>query len=268
MATTLDDVQEPQVAEKKIHWWHEELQRVHQGQARHPATQACQEHLTTLDGAMAACLEIISVASTQRFTPAETTEANEAELIRSYRARLALLAHALSDDPADLTLDTHPDIAALALAQHEQLLRLPSLIHRGLPVFSNELYQQFDTRPHDLAEHIRVSIATDANEDSLSSNKPQPPAKLNAIPVVLDKPGRQALLAFVIAQNHSTLTEAVDSEAAIARYRHSPLLPLWRLIVLRKYQLELWKKNQPDLLRERTTLTPLSKLFRAWQHRR
>ncbi len=268
LSTTLDDVQEPQVAEKKIHWWHEELQRLTEGSARHPATQQNQEHLRGSELAQSACLDIVSVAGTQRFTPATTTAESDTHLIRSYQARLALLAHALSNDENDLACDTHTDTAALGFGQYEQLARLPNLIHRGLPVFSDELYQQFDIRPIDLAELIRIDASAGGNEQPEAESQPSVATSLKNIPISVEKPGRQQLLSHVIASNRASLGKAVADQKTLHRYRTPPLLPIWRLLVLRKHQLELWNKQQPNLLRERTTLTPLTKLFRAWQNRR
>lgn len=262
LATTLDDVQEPQVAEKKIHWWHEELQRLRDGSARHPTTKACQPELIDLDSAQAACLDIISVASTQRFTPVDSESASNEALLQSYKARLALLAHALSGNAQDLKTDSHSNLAALAFARYEQLSRLPTLIHRGLPVFSSEIYKRFNTQPTDLAKHILVaSTKEDKNEQSA-------PLSLNQIPIATDNPERQKLLNYAIKQAMETLTSAVNSNEISERYRRNELIPLWRLLVLRKHQVTLWHKKQPDLLRERATLTPLRKFFHAWRHRK
>jgi hypothetical protein len=273
MATTLDEVQEPSVAEKKIHWWHEELQRLHDGTARHPSTQLNQRALENLVAAQSACLDIVSVASSQRFTPPQTIESAQTDLERSFKARLALLTHALSNDTADLDCTTHPSTAALAFALYEQLQRLPALIHRGLPVFSDELYKRFNIRPHDLAEHIRVSDAIDASSTpddikSTASGVLKKSNTLNNIPVVSDKPGRAELLRHAISHCQSTFVTAINNSDCKQRYRRGSALPIWRLLVLRKHQLDLWHKHQPDLLRERSTLTPLMKFFRAWQHRR
>ena len=273
LATTLDDVYEPQVAEKKIHWWHEELQRLHDGNARHPALQANQKHLKANAQAQAACLEIVSVAASQRFSTAETIDTADADLVRSFRARLALLSHALSGGDSSgsdeaLDLATHPDSAALALALHEQLTRLPNLIHRGLPVFSDELYKQFDVRPNDLAEHIRVASAGQSDSESKSSAPGDSAPTLKSIPIVSEKPGRAKLISHAIERSHSTISGALNDDEVIRRYRQPALIPLWRLLVLRKHQLALWQKREPDLLRERLTLTPLVKLFRAWQNKK
>lgn len=252
LTTTLDDVQEPQVAEKKIHWWHEELQRLHQGEARHPSTTANQPQLTGLDAALNASLDIVSVASTQRFTPTATEEESDAHLVRSYGAKLALLCHALSDDVQTLATDQQSEKAALAFGLHDQLVRLPSLIHRGMPVFSDELYKQFSTQPQELAKHIRVA-------DS--------PA-LNNIPIVTESTGRRELISHAIERAQKAFEEAVNDTPTQQRYRHDTLIPIWRLLVLRKKQLDLWQARKPDLLRETMTLTPIAKLYNAWKNKR
>lgn len=266
LASTLDDVQEPQVAEKKIHWWHEELQRLHEGQARHPAAKACQEEMKGVASAQAACLEILSVASSQRFSPATTIDDHELATLQSFTARLALLAHALSDNQADLTTSTHTAEAALAFGHYDQLSRLPSLVHRGLPVFSDELYRQFKVQPNDMAARIRVAAA----ETDLDTNS------LKGIPVVAErvaenateKPSVQPLLDHAIDTAKAAFDIAVQHEATGKRYRETELRPLWRLLVLRQQQLKLWQKKRPDLLRERLTLTPLVKLYYCWRNKR
>ena len=303
LSSTLEEVHEPQVAERKIHWWHEELQRMVEGTARHPAAQACQSSLLVVDiplwatlqnseaemasvtdnPALNACLSILSAASTMRFTPPVTDAEANVLLEQSYLARLALLAHALSDNVDELNLQRHSRIAARALGKHEQLSRLPQLIHRGQAVFSDTLYKKHAIRPSDLAERIRIANETTSEitgagvSETKSASQPSglghntaaplTSSRLAAIPVSIEKPGRQALLNAAIADTHADFRQALKEGETQARYRQSPLQPLWRLIVLRERQLALWQRNSPDLLRERSTLTPLKKLFYAWRHR-
>ena len=268
LASTLDDVQEPQVAEKKIHWWHEELQRQYEGNARHPATVLCQSTLADSQSAMTACLEVVSAMATQRFTPPETQAACDENLVQSYQARLALLAHALTTDDSDLGLTSHPVDAALALAKHDQLVQLPRLIHRGLPVFPTEQYQRFNIQPTDLAKHIRQSNnATPDTADPSASTSSQP-TSLKSIPIVTDNPGRKQLLEEAVEHAHNALTQALNDPEVKRRYRRGQLMPLWRLLVLRERAVRLWRRTHPDLLRERTTLTPLAKLYHAWRNRK
>jgi len=86
--STLDDVQDPQVAQKKIHWWHEEIERMISTEARHPATKACQSdiphdkeaalELHTL--VSSACLAILSSVSNVRYTPPATDDERNEQL--------------------------------------------------------------------------------------------------------------------------------------------------------------------------------------------
>lgn len=272
LSTTLEEVQEPQVAEHKIHWWHEELQRLIDGTARHPATQAAQTSLAGNQVAMDTCLQILTAASTARFTPpANDADANSL-MEQSYSARLALLAHALTEDDTELNPQHHSPALARSLGKHEQLSRLPLLLHRGQAVFSDEMYQRFNIRPTDLASHIRTRKEPDL-QDEVHGNEPQgdSPARsstLDAIAVVVDNPARQALLNAAIADAHQEISQALKDPASRQHYRRPRMMPLWRLSILRERQLALWQRNPPDLLRERSTLTPVHKLFWAWRHRR
>lgn len=272
LSRTLEDVQEPQVAEHKIHWWHEEVQRLIDGKARHPAAQAVQASLAGNDIALQHCLSILSAASTSRFTPAASDSDADQLLIQSHSARLALLAEALSAEPMELDTSIHSAELALALGKHEQLSRLPQLLHRGHPVFSNETYQRFSINPRELATHILVDTQAHQNaevSDLATELQTSPVANaLKSIAVVVDNPARQVMLKTVIEQTRQDFTRATQNPAISEHYRRKPLLPLWRLLILREKQLALWQRDPPDLLRERTTLTPLHKLFWAWRNQR
>lgn len=269
IGATLHDVQEPQVAERKIHWWHEELSRLLHGESRHPAAQACQSELNHSESAQQALLEILSVASEERFKAASTPTEAQQLITRDFSARLALLAHALSNDKRDLEQNTDIAPAALALGTHEKLSKLPSLIHRGMPVFSDETYRQFKLQPTDLSQHIRLSKAVESQNDHESNTiAAGPESALQGIPVVTEKPERAALLHHAVVQCLHDFDIAIASDEIRSRFKSGPYLPIWRLLILRQAQLSLWSKKQPDLLRERMSLTPLSKLYKAWRHRR
>ena len=304
--STLDDVQDPQVAQQKIHWWHEELERMLNGEARHPATQACQSSFVSnstnvgsnadTNPIMFACLAVLSSVSDVRFTPPATMKDRDEQLIKNFTARLALLSHALSEDINDLALTSHPALAAEGLAKHEQLIRLPALLHRGHAVFSDDTYKSHKVTPSDLATDVRVAKVEESNNDSLSSpslageplhglsSTDMPGTGMPAtgmpattseiakpgivIPIVEDKPGKQSLLKAAIEDTHATLLKATIHPDVSKRYRQEALLPLWRLLILRRKQLALWENKQPNLLREHMQLTPISKLFHAWRNRR
>ena len=228
---------------------------MHAGEARHPSTTSNQTSLTGLDSAMSACLEIISVASTSRFTPPADQQENDDYLVRSYSAKLALLVHALTDDTSTLATDTQSNKAALAFGLYDQLVRLPALIHRGIPVFSDELYKQFSVQPQELAKHIRVADSSDT-------------PSLKSIPIVTENTGRQSLLSHAVLRAYEAAKDATEDTDTQKKYRHGTTIPLWRLLVLRQQQLGLWQRKQPDLLREKMTLTPIAKLYSAWKNKR
>jgi hypothetical protein len=268
---TLDDVQDPEVAQKKIHWWHEELERMINGCARHPATQGCQSSFLSSNSLFAkgdpnpimfACLAVLSSVSDVRFTPPATDKDRNEQLIKNFTSRLALLSHALSDEITDLDMTSHPATAAEGLAKHEQLIRLPALLHRGHAVFSDENYKSHHVSPTDLAADVRVA----ANPESDVGMKT--PASLAGIPVIEEKPGKQSIIRAAIEDTHAALLKASIHPEVSGRYRQKALLPLWRMIILRRKQLALWENKRPDLLREHMTLTPVSKLFHAWRNRR
>lgn len=268
LTRTLDDVQDPDVAHQKIHWWHEELERMIIGQARHPATLGCQNSARSARKPLAnddphplleACLAILSSVSDQRFTPPATIQDRNDTLVKNFTARLALLSHALSASEHDLDMTSHPAIAAEGLAKHEQLIRLPALIHRGHPVFSDETYKLHNVTPGDLAAGIRVAANPPGNARSTS---------INSIPIVEDKPGKKTIIKTAIEDTHATLVKATIHPDVAGRYRQAPLLPLWLLIILRRKQLALWENKQPDLLKEHIRLTPVAKLYHAWRNRR
>jgi len=231
--STLDDVQDPQVAQKKIHWWHEEIERMISTKARHPATKACQSdiphdkeaalELHTL--VSSACLAILSSVSNVRYTPPATDDERNEQLVANYSGRLALLSHAIS--------------------------------------------------PKDLASGIRVAAVkvTDSAVDSEAATVKRESDRSSQtsfanIPIVDEKPGTDTILQSAINETLSCFSKAYTSPKVLQRYRQAPLLPVWRMIALRRKQVTLWQKKQPNLLREQMSLTPLSKFFCAWRHRR
>ena len=268
LARTLDEVQDPGVAERKVHWWHEELERLARGEPRHPRTVACRDSLAGLEAAAGACLEVLSLAASERYTPAATDTELHDRLRRAWRARLALLAHALDDSPATLDDEAvrHPALA-LGLGLHARLSRLPALLHRGFAVFSEERYERHGSSPARLARQVRR-----APEASAAPATRAP----GGIPIVVEPPtpghaaagARPEIVAAVVDE----ACEALGTALADGHYRESyarpALAPLARLAALRARQLRLWQEAGPDLLTETMTPTPLVKLYIAWRHRR
>jgi len=240
LAGCLDEVQEPTVAEKKIHWWHEELERLAKSTPRHPA---CVKNKHSLGGnqlAIRHCLSILSSAASIRYTQSESDEQATQLLQTSFKARLALLCDALihpgSNDKNRDTLkntDFQNESLALGFAWHDNLYRLPFLLHRDYAVFSDETYARHATTPTDFSRE-----------------------------------GSQPLLQESIEQALSFFDLALGSKNENSLFNEPALLPLWRLAKLRQEQLKLWQRQGTQLVSERATLTPIKKLYIAWRHRR
>ena len=246
LSSSLDDVQEPTVAEKKIHWWHEELERLAKSTPRHPA---CKENKDLLGGnqiAIRHCLSILSSAASTRYTQSQTDAEAYELLLSSFKSRLALLSNALHHVQADAD-DTptttnrealnnqviQADDLALGFATHDNLYRLPYLLHRGFAVFSDETYDRHSLTPETLSTGDAKTILEEAINHTLSC--------------------------FDSCFSDESLSSVLQQPAH---------LPLWRLAKLRAAQLKLWQRQGTRLVSERATLTPIRKFYIAWRHRR
>ena len=246
LASSLDEVQEPTVAEKKIHWWHEELERLAKSTPRHPACEENREWLGGNQTAIRHCLSILSSAASTRYTQSQTDEEARQLLLASFKSRLALLSDALQDPQprpgqqagsakrealSNQTLQS--DELALAFATHENLYRLPYFLHRGFAVFSDETYERHSVTPK--------TLTTD---------------------------GSETLLEEAITHSLAFFDQAFANESTRSEFQKPAQLPLWRLAKLRAAQLKLWQRQGTRLISERATLTPVRKLYIAWRHRR
>ncbi len=239
IANSLADVQEPAVAQQKIHWWHEELDRLDDNAATHPTLAACQ---TIHDNTRLKkhCLAILSAAANERMTPATNGKALAEQLTSDYSARGMLLLDGLYGEPApdEIAKQVVPNLAK-AYSHSDRLRQIRHLLHRGIPVFSNEYYEKFDLEPTALIEHITSDEGRNEKIDAL-------------------------------------LTDAVDLAAAayadidnllpISMVKDEPkLLPVLTLTRLRHQQINLWQKQRPDLLKVSLTPTPVRKFWLAWR---
>ena len=238
LADAVNDVREPDVARRKIHWWHEELERLHAGAPRHPATTACAE-LTGSHDAMARALDALGGAAEQRLAPAENVATLEARLARSAGARLWLVLDGIDAAALDGHDTLPPTWTGLAtgLALHERLARLAELLSREHPVFALDSWQRHEARPADIG-----------SED---------PARAARGRQVIDE---------ALARASEVLAAGID-EAASACDRGRPARAAIVLGRLRQRQLALWSRQSSELVRTRASLTPIRKLFIAWRTR-
>ncbi len=147
LSSALHDVNDAQVAQKKIHWWHEEIDRSLVGKARHPATEPYQLTLTSWPQAREHCLNILSVAAEEHYGSAQSKSAFEQRTVMDYTARLALLHQSVTQQSAQT--DQWQSIA-LALGLFDRLARLPYYLHRDYDGFSHEHYKACGITPGNL----------------------------------------------------------------------------------------------------------------------
>lgn len=285
LSTTLYDVNEPQVAEKKIHWWHEELSRLATQDARHPDCIAVQDYQHS-QLSIKACLNILSASASERYNPLATEHDLSEHIITDYRARITLFEHAQTTEvqSSNLQSDVSKDVASggeqpitfqpspstKKTAEHNQKLnardamalglgyshRLNSLaprIHSGYPVFSDETYQRYNVTPENIVggndAQTLLEHAIAQAKDALSD-------------------------AIELCNNQSTAAHLTDDHLPIAQRSNqnkggaSISLPLYIMCHIRQAQMQLWQKKQPNLIRESVALTPIRKFFIAYRCKR
>lgn len=229
------DVSTPEVAQQKLHWWHEEIDRWHRDAARHPSTQACSE-LAGDTLAREAALDILGAGADERYQPADSQDNLEERLLRSARAQLRLCVSALENAPTQPLAPTL-DALALGLAQHQRLARLPELLSAGQAVFADSLFHKHALQPGDLLSRESALL-----------------------------PKQSALIDDAIHLAMSRLEPGVDAAEDTWPRGHAarPLATLGRL---RLRQLKAWSHRKTPLAQAHYSLPPIVKLWIAWRHR-
>lgn len=239
ISTTLFDVTEPQVAEQKIHWWHEEIARMAKHSAGHPVCKATQDFLCNKPE-LNACLSLLSTTASERFAPLATKSALDEHITSDYSARLTLLGTALNQiAPPTAQTESADNAIALALGQCHRLNTLGLRLRSGYSVFSDEHYSQFETTP----EYLSGEASDTAEQNS-------------------------ALLNSAIANASANMNHTMSGKGDVSHSRFAQCLPLAINCSLRQAQMNMWSKRSPDLVNGTLTLTPLKKFFVAYRCRR
>ncbi len=274
ISAALHEVSDSTVAQKKIHWWHEELARLAKQQARHPACTAVQGYLHKAVQVKDS-LSVLSVSSNERFTTYQDDHALNTALIEEYGARLRLLEYAVSaENSTSVTNNALPmpnasqpvhNAVALALAKFERLNTLVMLLRSGYAVFSDERYAKFATSPEALLRYSNHSIA------NLTQNTAeQTPQTVSDAPTDNSEDSTDdidAMMDDVLQDTLSALAHAIN-QMDNAKQTTVVTLPVQILCNIRHAQVKLWHKRQPNLLRESVKLTPLRKFFIAYRCKR
>lgn len=269
------EVKEPSVAEKKIHWWHEELERLFKAEPRHPASQAYKPVFETLSPASKqlagqCLLAVLSSHSDERFKNAETDDEFQQRLIRNYRARIVLAALVCSDRQATQAVNTFTikqpttdslDPLATGLALVHRLANFHSLFYAGMPVWPDSLYEAYQLTPDQLSRDnpsdaqfkMQAHIVDQALEnlsaaDQLFLQTQQAwQAKTNERSTHPPPPGLDD-------SSMLHITRSQDASQALAIY-----------VAIRRKQLLLWRDKKTNLLEHYRGLTPLRKAWITWR---
>jgi len=228
LATMLNDVTDPSVAEKKIHWWHEELDRMQNGKAKHPLCLAVSTSQASLSTELTHWMSILSANSDEKYINAGNEETFLARLEQDYTARLQLCCLVLQKTPARL----NPKWST-GFALFERLKRFHHLHACGYPVFPDSDYALLAIEPHDLA-----------NSD-----------KHNAVKALFAKHTRAA---------RDDLSAALDDQETALSLG---CLPIYILAYIRVAQLSSWQRQELILSEAYSTLTPIKKALLAWRCR-
>lgn len=228
LATTLNDVEEPSVAEKKIHWWHEEITRLHAGEARHPATQAVSAVLCDHTIEPSDWLNILIANNDEKFVNAKDEADYQARLQQDYNTRIQLCSQLLQGH------NNTPEVHwAAGFGQFDRLRRFHRLHSLGYPVFPDTDYALHKLQPSDIGlpeQRIQVSaLFAQRTEMAIAALQ-------------------QALLSQDPAMGPGSL-------------------PFYTLASLRKAQLSLWQRKSVLPSEGYSTLTPVKKAWLAWRCR-
>lgn len=226
LACALNEVSDPQVAEKKIHWWHEELERMQNGSARHPATQAVVQHAPMVAGDFSNWLSILSANSEEKYANAIDEHTHHTRMQQDYGTRMQLCLNTLQITPPGEITDW-----VLGFARFERLKRFHYLFQHGYPVFADTDYDECKLEP----PRLRLR----ENRD-----------------------GAQKLFAKQINSAHRNLLDAINN----AENTLGPgSLPFYILAEIRVAQLASWQRQSLLLSEAYSTLTPLRKAWLAWR---
>lgn len=243
LSSCLTGVQEPNVAQTKLQWWSDEINRLALNEPRHPTTKRCANALAGKESVQAHLTTLLDTATAARFDAPDDDEGWYELIQRDYAARLSVVQLSLGLNNHSLNKDF-----ATAVGWVDILTTLPGRIHHDTIALPPSLLKDFNLTTEDLRKQLRI--------EGRKNSTPQ-----NASVV-------QSLLQEAVNRASTTVRSALQSPAyeQLKGDKNQRALAIW--LQIRYAQLTLWQKAQPDLLRETMTLTPLKKWYIAFQHRK
>ncbi len=235
LAGTLHDVREVTVAEKKLHWWHEEIERLHDqsgtNTARHPATSAVTALVKYYAIEAESWYAILRSNNDEKFINAENNETFITRLTTDYGARISLCCQLLDDAQLPAQQDW-----ATGLGLFDRLSRFRHLHGLGYPVLPDSDYAAVGIEPAQIYE----------------------PTKQNQV---------QRLFKPRINDARNHLQIAVKSLEQSDNFT-AAMLPFLTLGRLRLKQLNLWVTQDVRPSERYVTLTPLRKAWISYRTRK
>ncbi len=228
---TARDSSDPGVARLKLQWWRDELQRLHNGQPRHPITQALDESGVAIQ----ATLEGLVISRESELSHRGIVSWDDFQELSLLGAGQSLeLWSRLLGHPVDRI--THQPLRNLAIGLQlcSALFRCHGAALRGHSTLPLEWLEQ-------------------GNGSSEQLSRAQP------------DDSTQRLLAGTAERGIAHLQQAMDEWPDTEKSVHLPLLIA---ADLRRHILSLQKEEGFSRLDQRVTTTPLRKLWRAWRLRR
>ncbi len=261
------DVSEPTVAEQKIHWWHEEIDRLHNAEPRHPATVNFAANCLNMQAAertvvKQSLLKLLSLGTGERFNNLTNEQEMLDKLNRDFSIRTQLIAIALDtrfNDTANVVFTENPDSTQnplmTGLGLTHRLIRFHRYHFAGMAVWSDDLYQRFGLRPESLSREQPTAEQTKMQAYIIDQACKYLKDGLDKTHTLMSGGGSTETPArgsCVLTASNRSFTKATHLYAAI-----------------RLTQLERWQKQNTNLLDQYSTLTPLRKYwikFRTERH--
>ena len=254
LADALVDVQEPKVADQKIHWWHEEISRLFEDEPRHPATRGCQITLNSMTEparvrAQSHLMTILSVNSNEKYQNNQNQQQFIERIRQDFSARLSLLLElsGLADAKESEIASgpqraenavVHPQLEAYAtgLGIFDRLRHCHRLRHQSYEVWPDSAYREHGLQPADLGQTNKIEET-------------------------------HALIGAFIEQALAQLTEALSQQSVPDKALGKASLPIYINASLRQKQLKLWQKKHVNPMQQYVALTPLHKAWHAMRCR-